>query len=71
MSAEKIFSFLKDQSWHTIEEMTKKTGLEAHKLIEYSKFLAQKGIVKYEEQTQKIKIEPEWANTLPEENTPL
>jgi len=68
LSAEKIFSLLKDEAWHSIAELSKKTKIEADKLVEYSKFLAMQGIVKYEDQNQRVKIEPEWNRTLPDEN---
>ena len=69
MSAEKIFSLLRDEAWHSITDLSRKTRIEADKLIEYSRFLAQQGIVKYEDQNQRVKIEPEWNRTLPDEDT--
>ena len=53
LSAEKFFAYLKDEAWHSIAEMSEKTQIEADKLVEYSKFLASKGIVKYEDRDQK------------------
>lgn len=67
MNAEKIFAVLKDEAWHTVAELAEQTEIEANKLIEYSQFLAGKGIVIYEDKNQRIKIEPEWSHLLPDE----
>lgn len=64
--AEKIFDFLKDQAWHTINEIAEHTRIKTDKLVEYAQFLAQKGIAKYDEQNQRIKIKPEWSRHIPE-----
>lgn len=68
MYIEKIFALIKDEDWHSVPELAEQTEIEANKLIEYLQFLAGKGIVKYEDQNQKIKIEPEWSHLLPDEN---
>ena len=67
MNAEKIFTLLKDEAWHSLAELSEMTEIEANKLVEYSQFLAGKGIVKYEDQNQRIKIEPEWSRLFPDE----
>lgn len=66
MSIEKLFTLLKDGAWHGITELADQTGTETNKLIEYSQFLAGQGIAKYEDKTQRIKIEPEWSRLLPD-----
>jgi hypothetical protein len=67
LSAEKIFAVLKDGAWHSVAELAEQTETEANKLTEYFQFLAGKGMVKYEDQNQRIKIEPEWTHLLPDE----
>lgn len=68
MTAEKIFEILKDQAWHTINELTEHTGIETDKLIEYAQFLAKNSVAKYDKQNQKIKITPEWNHHIPFKN---
>lgn len=51
-------------------ELAQQAETEANKLIEYSQYLAGKGIVKYEDQKQRVKIEPEWSY-LPLDETEL
>jgi len=68
LSAEKIFNCLRDKEWHSVAEMSEKTKLEAEKLVEFFKFLAQNGIVQYEDEKHRVKIEPEWSHILPGEN---
>lgn len=67
MSAEKIFTLLKDEAWHSVAELSEQAEIETDKLIEYSQFLAGKGIVKYDDQKQRVKVEPEWSRMLPDE----
>jgi hypothetical protein len=67
LSAEKIFSVLKDEAWHSVAELSEKTEIEANKLVEYSQFLAGKGIVLYDDKNQRVKIVPEWSRLLPPE----
>lgn len=67
MIAEKIFTLLKDEAWHTVPELSEQTEMEANKIVEYSQYLAGKGIVKYEDQKQRVKIEPGWSNLILDE----
>lgn len=63
-----FFSILKDGAWHDIYEIADQIQISTDKLIELSKFLLEKGIVKYEAETRRIKIEPEWRSLLPIED---
>jgi DNA-binding IclR family transcriptional regulator len=65
LNIEELFDILKDGAWHDISEIADQINIPAHKLIDLSKFLLEKGIVKYEDETRRIKIEPEWRNLLP------
>jgi len=67
LAAEKIFSLLKDEAWHSVAELSEQTEIEANKIIEYSQFLAGKAIVQYDDQNQRVKVEPEWSRVFPDE----
>jgi DNA-binding IclR family transcriptional regulator len=68
LSAEKIFDALKDGEWHDLNELTDQTQIQTNKLIEFSKFLHEQGIITYEDKTHRIKINPEWKSLLPIES---
>lgn len=67
MEVERFFAFLKDEAWHSVAELSEQTETEPNKLVEYSQFLAGKGIVKYDDQNQRVKVEPEWSRMFPDE----
>jgi len=68
LNLEELFAILKDGTWHDILEIAEQIHIQSDKLIELSKFLLEKGIVKYEAETRRIKIEPEWKSLIPIEN---
>ena len=65
MSIEKLFMKLTDGNWHSINELADEAGLQTSKLTEFSKFLSQHGIVTYEHEAKKVKMEPDWARIFP------
>jgi len=67
LDIERFFAILKDEAWHSVAELSEQTGIEADRLVEYSQFLAGKGVVTYEDKNQRIKIKPEWNHLLPDE----
>jgi len=67
LEVERFFAILKDEAWHSVAELSEQTETEADKLVEYSQFLAGKGIAKYDDQNQRVKVEPEWSRLLPDE----
>jgi len=67
LEVERFFAILKDDAWHSVAELSEQTEIEANKLVEYSQFLAGKGIVEYDDQNQRVKVEPEWSRLLPDE----
>jgi hypothetical protein len=71
LGIERFFAILKDDAWHSIAELSEQTETEANKLVEYAQFLAGKGVVIYEDKTQRIKIEPEWNHIIPQETEML
>ena len=70
MTIEKLFAIIKDGRWHKINELSDKTKIKTDKLNEFFQFLSKQCVIKYEEKTQSIKIEPEWQNLLPAETEP-
>ena len=67
MNIDKFFTAIKDGGWHSIDALSDELGLETGKLIEFSKFLSEKGLLKYEDKTHKIRIELIWKLLLPEQ----
>jgi predicted transcriptional regulator len=66
---EKFFNTIKDGGWHKLDELAYQLGVSVKKLIEYSRFLQNQGIIQYEEETQKIKLKPEWKKLIPSEKS--
>lgn len=71
MAIDKFFTIIKDGSWHNIDEMSQQLAIETNKLTEFSKFLSEHGLLKYDDRTNKIRIEPVWKLLLPKEGEPL
>jgi hypothetical protein len=65
LSSEKLFDTIKDGAWHNLNELADQIGTPIDKLVAYARSLSEKGIIKYEESTQRIRIEPEWKMLLP------
>jgi hypothetical protein len=70
MNLENYFAIVKDGSWHNIEELSDKLNLPQDKLIELSRFLSEHGLAKYDEEENRIRLEPKWKLLLPEEEKP-
>jgi len=67
MSLEEFFTVIKDGTWHNIEELSDKLDLSLTRLVKISNFLSQHGLLKYEEESNKIRLEPKWRLLLPQE----
>jgi len=67
---EKFFKAIKDGAWHSIDALSAQLALPASKLIEFSDFLSSHGLVEYESETKKIRIDPKWKLLLPIEEIP-
>jgi len=65
LNVEELFDILRDGEWHDIAELADQIEIQNDKLIEFSIFLSEQGIIKYEDKTHRIKIEPEWKRLLP------
>jgi hypothetical protein len=68
LNIEKFFAILKHGAWHDVYELADQMEIQTDKLIEFSQFLSEQGIIKYEDKTHRIKIEPEWKRLLPIES---
>lgn len=67
MSIDKFFTAIKDGAWHTIDELSNQLTVPTSKLTEFAEFLSEKGLLKNEDKTHRIKLEPIWRLLLPEE----
>jgi hypothetical protein len=68
VNLEELFAILEDGAWHDISQIADQIRIKPDKLIELAKFLLEKHIIKYEAETRKIQIEPEWKNLIPTES---
>lgn len=66
MGISRFFAAIKDGAWHNVNELSKQLLLQTGKLTEFSKFLHEKGLVKFDEVSNRIRIEPIWKLLLPE-----
>ena len=67
MSSEKLFDTIKDGAWHSLNELADQIGAPIDRLVTYARSLSEQSIVKYEERTQRIRIEPDWKILIPGE----
>ena len=58
MSIDTFFTAIKDGTWHNINELSNQLATSTTKLSELSNFLANYGLIKYEEETRRIMIQP-------------
>jgi predicted transcriptional regulator len=65
LTSEKLFDTLKDGAWHNLNELARQIGAPVDKLVVYARSLSEQGIVKFEEATQRMRIEPEWKILIP------
>ena len=67
LSCEKLFTAIKDGAWHNLNELANQIEIPIAQLTECARDLSDKGIIEYQEETQQIRIEPEWKTLLPDE----
>jgi hypothetical protein len=68
LSLDRFFSVIRNGAWHSIDELSQQLGIPEEKLSEFSKVLAEHGLLKQDEKTDKIRIDPVWKLLLPEED---
>jgi hypothetical protein len=67
LSSEKFFDIVIDGAWHRLNDLSDQLIVPVEKLMELSLFLSSQGIIQYQEETQRIKIKPEWKALFPDE----
>ena len=67
MSIYNFFIAIKNGEWHTTDELADQLGIQTSKLVEISKYLSDHGLIKYEDKTRRIKIDPIWKLLLPKQ----
>jgi len=68
LSAEKIFSILRDEDWHSLAELAEQTEIEQGKIAEFLRFLDEKAIVRYDGKEGRVKMEHEWSLVIPDKS---
>ncbi len=68
LSSDEFFATLRDGAWHSISDLATQLRITVDKLAECAKTLSDQEIITYQEDTQRIKIKPEWKKCLPDEN---
>ena len=58
---------IKNGKWHSFTQLSQNLSLPRNQLAEISTSLHQKGLIKYEERVQWVKINPEWEFLFSEE----
>jgi predicted transcriptional regulator len=67
MTSEKLFNIIRDSNWHSLRELAAKIGAPVTKLIEFAQLLSGQGMIIYDKDTQRIRMEPEWKVLLPDD----
>ena len=67
LSISTFFTAIKNETWHSIDELSNQLTISPVKLKELSRFLSNRGLIIYEENNHRIKIQPLWVLLLPEE----
>lgn len=70
MSLDRFFTAIKDGEWYSIDELSDRIRLQTSKLTKLSQFLSDHGLIKYDDETHRIKIKPMWKLLLPEQEEP-
>ena len=67
LSIDKFFTVIKNGAWHSIDELSDMLGISTIKADKLSKFLSNRGLIKYEAENRRIRIQSLWKLLLPEE----
>ena len=62
-----FFGTIKDGTWHSIVDLSTQLDLSKNKIDELCRYLSDKGLITFDEEEQKIKIQPIWGLVLPKE----
>lgn len=55
-----FFKLIKDNSWHSINELSKTLNVQPNRLSEMSKLLSEHNLIEYRQDTEEVKINPKW-----------
>jgi hypothetical protein len=69
LSLDRFFTVIRDGAWHNVNELSEQLGIPVEKMSEFSKVLAEHGLLKQDEKTNRVRMEPVWKLLLPEEDT--
>lgn len=59
-----FLSLIKDGTWHSLTQLSKKLSLPTQQLTKISEILSEKEIIHYQEKANWVKINPEWSPLL-------
>ena len=65
LTIDSFFNSIKNGSWHSIDELSTQLSISITKIKELSGFFSDSGLIKYDIENQKIKIQPLWSLLLP------
>jgi hypothetical protein len=65
-----FFHLIKDNSWHSVDELSKTLNVPPKRLSEMSKLLSEHNLIQYREDTGEVKINPKWRFICEEYNGP-
>jgi predicted transcriptional regulator len=55
-----FFQLLKDESWHSISELSEALNVSQNRLSEMAKLLMEHNLIEYKRETEQVKINPKW-----------
>ncbi|MDH5482932.1 MAG: hypothetical protein OEY22_08660 [Candidatus Bathyarchaeota archaeon] len=55
-----FFGLIRDNSWHTIKEISETLDIPSNRLSEMSKLLSEHDLIEYEQDKERVKINAEW-----------
>jgi hypothetical protein len=55
-----FFELIKDNSWHSINELSKALNVQPNRLSEMSKLLSEHKVIEYRQDTEEVKIDQKW-----------
>ena len=62
-----FFNIIKDGTWHSLTQLSKKLSLPTEQLTKISEILSEQGLIQYQEEARWVKANPEWRPILSEE----
>lgn len=58
--SDEFLDSIKNGTWHSLTELSRELSLSPNQLVEISKLLDEKNLIKYKEGSQMVKINPKW-----------